>query len=79
MPKLELIFVDQVSVLTLAGTLDQIKAIAYYRGDRGHYAPALRDFIDKGIRDFYEALSPKERARYDEILANVRVMNNPPG
>lgn len=78
MPKLELIFTDQVNFLTVRGTLDQLRAIAYFRGERGHFAGPARDFLDKGIREFVAALSPSERKRYDEILENVLIMRGNP-
>jgi hypothetical protein len=77
-PKLELVFTDQINFLAVRGTADQLRAIAYYRGDRGRFAGPARDFLDKGIRDFVAALSPKERARYEEILASVKIANTPP-
>ena len=74
MPKLSTDFPEQINLLCPLDTQAQLIAIAYYRGEAGRYAGPARDFILSGIRDWVEALGPKERKRYEEILANVRIV-----
>lgn len=76
MPKTKLVFVDQINFLTVAGTQTKLRAISYYRGGRGVFADAARDFIDAGIRNFIEGLSDKERKRFDEILDNLTMADS---
>lgn len=73
MPKTVLNFNEQINFLASSGTLDQLIAISYYRGETGKYAGPVRDFVAKGIREWVGSLSPAERKRYEEILANVKV------
>lgn len=74
MPKLKKDFPEQINILTVAGTTENLVAIAYYRGNGGQYAAPARDFIDRGIRDFIESLSEKEKIRFNEILRNVKTV-----
>lgn len=67
---------DQVNVLTEAGTLDALRAIAYYEGQGGRYAGPARRFLADGIYRFLEALSVRDRKRYDEILVNVKIKSS---
>ena len=71
--KKDLVYVDQVSFLSVAGTLDQLRAIAYYRGDKGKLGTAARDMMSMGIESWLAALSPPEKRRFNEILASVKV------
>lgn len=73
MPKLNLVYTNQINFLTVEGTADMLKAISYYQGSMGHLADPARNFIDRGIREFIESLDAKERRRFDEILENVRI------
>lgn len=76
MPKKSTDFPEQINILCPEDTTIQLIAIAYYRGDGGRYAGPARDFIATGIREWIEALAPKERKRFDEILANVKITRN---
>lgn len=51
----------------------QLIAIGYFRGIGGEYATPARNMIDKEIAEFLQGLSATERARFDEILANVKI------
>lgn len=72
MTKKDLIFVDQLSVLCEAGTLNTLVALAYLRGDKGKLGTSARDMLRLGIDKFLSELSPSEKARYKEILKTVR-------
>lgn len=76
MPKMQINYTDQINFLAPNGTMSLLRAISYYRGSRGFYADPARDFMDRGIREFVEGLSPKDRKRFDEILENVKIMAN---
>lgn len=73
MPKKTIDYTDKFIVLCPPGTTEALIAISYYRGEAGQYAGPIRDFVARGIREFVESLSDKDRRRYDEILANVRI------
>lgn len=73
MPKLVSTYTDQINFLTITGTGDMLRAISYYRGSRGRLADPARDFIDAGIRNFVDGLDKKERARFEDILSNVKI------
>jgi hypothetical protein len=74
MPKKRTDYPEQINILTVKGTTENLIAISYYRGDKGYYAGPAKDFIADGIKRFIESLTPKERKRFDEILENVRIM-----
>lgn len=74
MPKKTTDFPEQINLLCPEDTTIMLVSIAYYRGDGGKYAGPARDFILTGIRNWIEALAPKDRKRFDEILANVKIM-----
>lgn len=76
MPKKTTDFPEQINLLCPEDTTIMLIAIAYYRGDGGKYAGPARDFIATGIRNWIEALAPKDRKRFDEILANVKITRN---
>ena len=73
MPKTDLVYAEQINFLTVRGTQARLRAIAYFRGEGGKFASPARDFIDRGIREFIESLSDKDRKRFDEILQNVEI------
>ena len=70
--KKDKVYVDQVNFLTVAGTLDRLRAIAFYRGDVGKMGTAARDMMSMGIETWLVSLSPPERKRFDDILSTVR-------
>jgi len=72
MPKMKMEYPDQVNVLCKAGTLDLLRAIGYYRGEKGRYAGAAKDFIQEGIKRWVESLSPTEKKRFESILETVK-------
>lgn len=67
-------FPDQVNVMCPEDTLILLRSIGYFRGESGQFAGPARDFIVQGMKSFIESLSPKDRKRFDDIVANVRVM-----
>lgn len=73
MPKKTIDFPEQINILAPAGITEKLIAIAYYRGQAGAYAGPARDFLARGIDQFIEGLSDKDRKRFNEILANVRI------
>ena len=73
MPKLQKDFPEQLNMLVGRGTVEQLIAVAYFRGEGGQYAGPARDFIARGLREFVASLDAKERARFEEILGNVKV------
>ena len=73
MPKLQMVYTEQINFLTVPGTRALLIAIAFYRGEAGTYAAPARDFIDRGIREWIAGLDVKERKRFDEILDNVNI------
>ena len=77
MPKLTLVYKEQVNFLAEEGTLAKLKAISYFRGKGGPFSNTARDFIAKGIKDFEDSLTDKERRQYREILENVNIIRNP--
>ena len=50
-------------------------AISYFRGEAGRYAGTARDFIQRGIDEFLQGLNERERRRFNEILENVKIVN----
>ena len=73
MPKMTTDYPEQINFLAPRGVTSQLRAISYYRGERGRYADPARDFVSAGIIAFIAALPPKERRRFDDILATVRI------
>ena len=73
MPKLNKDFPAQLSISTTDESKICLIAIGYMTGNGGEYATTSRNFLDQGIRDYLAKLDPKERARWEEILANVRI------
>jgi uncharacterized membrane protein len=73
MPKRNVDFPVHLNTLQREGVREKLKAISYYRGDSGDFGVVARDFIEAGIVAFETSLSERERKRYAEILANVRV------
>jgi hypothetical protein len=55
------------------GTLETLRAIAYFRGESGEFAAPARDFLIQGIERFRAGLSDRDKARFAEILHNVKV------
>ena len=72
MPKMKMEYPDQVNVLCKGGTLDLLRAIGYYRGEKGRYAKAAKDFIQEGCKRWIESLSSTERKRFESILETVK-------
>lgn len=73
MPKLKTEFPEQINFLARAGTLDQLIAIAYMRGEAGKYAGPVRDFVAEGVARWTESLSAADRKRFESILKDVRL------
>lgn len=73
MPKLTIDFSIPINVLIRDdGTKESLIAIAYLRGEGSSYAGPVRDALARYVSEFVGGLSPADRRRYDEILANVR-------
>ena len=73
MPKLYSAYPVPLNILMADdGTKEALRAVAYFRGEAGHHAGPARDFIRFGLDAWVSGLSTRDRARYDEILANVR-------
>ena len=77
MPKLHADYTVPLNILLgQDGTKEILIAVAYYRGQGGRFAGPARDFLRDGCERFAAGLSPKERARFDEILANVKFISS---
>ena len=72
MPKTKMEYPDQVNVLCKGGTLDLLRAIGYYRGEKGRYARAAKDFIQGGIEKWVDSLSVAEQKKFHSILETVK-------
>jgi hypothetical protein len=73
MPKRTKDFPEQLNFLAGRGVTEQLLAVAYFRGEGATYAGPARDFVATGYRLFLASLDEKERKRFDEILANVKI------
>lgn len=54
----------------------RLVAIAYLTGNKGMFSRPVKTFIEEGINRYLETLTPKQKKEYDEILANVMVMES---
>jgi hypothetical protein len=51
----------------------QLRAIAYFLGKKGMYAPIVKMFVAEGIKRFVDNLPPAKLKEYNEIMDNVRL------
>lgn len=49
-------------------------AISYHRGNGGQYSTEMKRLTQEAINRYLAGLSEKEKAAFNEILANVRLM-----
>lgn len=73
MPKLHADFTAPLNLLVGPAMKQMLVAAAFYRGEKGSFAAPTRDYIQAGMDAWLATLTTKERARFDEILANVKV------
>jgi hypothetical protein len=59
---------------------NEIMAVGYHIGKRGEMGVVSRRFIQEGLDRYKNGLSPKDKAVFEEILANVtlKATLNPP-
>ena len=74
MPKISKDFPDQLSISSPLGLREQLVAIAYMQGAGGEYATPARNFLSRSVSEYIAGLGPLDRARYEKILANVKVI-----
>lgn len=65
-------YTEQTNTRLTPEMVVQLVAVSFFQGRRGEYSALIRDFLTQGIARFEAGLSERDRARYDEILANVR-------
>ena len=81
MPKINKDFPEQLSISSPVGLRENLIAIAYMMGAGGEYATPARNFLSRCVSEYITGLSPLDKARFDSILANVRIIQsrNHPG
>lgn len=52
----------------------QLAAISFHMGQKGMCSRPAKKFMAEGVARYLAALTPKERATYDEILKNVTMI-----
>ena len=62
-----------MSVSVSADMHMKIRALAYLRGSGGSYAALVRNFVMNGLREATGEMNEREKADYEEILANLRM------
>ena len=55
------------------GTKEELIAISYFRNGSDEFGPVVRDFIQDGLIRFRASLSERDKARFREILENVKL------
>lgn len=73
MPKLHKDFHANISVGVSTEMHQNMIALAYLQGHKGMYARVVRNILEKGIGEVLEALTPHQKADFDEILQNVKL------
>lgn len=73
MTKKRLRFSEGVSFLAPVGTLDDLRAVAYFRGKKGKLGEGAREVHVRGMDAFMASLSQAERVRFNSILESVRL------
>lgn len=76
MPKIRVEFPEQINVLCRRGVTANLRAISYYRGEAGRYAPVAKEFLQVGIERWIESLAPSERRRFESILETVKATDS---
>ena len=72
MPKTTRDFPEQISVGVGEELKQRVIAFSYLSGNGGMYAATVRNFLHDKLMEEYSKLEGRQKADYEEILANVK-------
>ena len=75
MPKMHKDFPDRLFFNCSVELRQKLVALAYLRQAGGMYASVARDLIAEAVAEKVASLNPRQKADYDEILANVKLQD----
>lgn len=79
MAKKKLKLSEGVSFLAVPGTLAELRAVAYFRGQKGKLGKGAREVHTRGMESFRASLSDVELRRFNEIMEAVRLQEQMAG
>lgn len=75
MPKRGHSFTCQLSFGVFPDLRQKLIALGYLTGVAGQYAVPARNLLEQAVAARIAGMTPEERARYDEILGNVKIQD----
>jgi uncharacterized protein with von Willebrand factor type A (vWA) domain len=67
-------FDNQLIILASREMRIKLVAIAYQQGQKGMYSRPSKTFIQDGIKNYLDGLTPKQKEEFQEILSNVNLL-----
>lgn len=77
MPKGNELYPDRLDFFVSREMRLKVIGISYLMGSRGRHATACRKMLERGVKEYLDSLSPKQKAEFEFIMTRVRIAEDP--